>query len=210
MTDLSRNLLTAAREGMTPSAEVMARVRAKVAASAAGAATGSVVAIPAKAATGLAAKLAIGVLLVSAIAATVVLATRTSSPGAISISGRGSDVEMAAPIHTMAGAHEQATPAAAAEPARPARAAEISLSREVALIDSAMQLVRGGDYPGALAVIATFDRESHGRGQMAEDAAAIDIEARCRLHESVGDRLARFDRAWPSSAQRSRLQSLCY
>jgi hypothetical protein len=86
----------------------------------------------------------------------------------------------------------------------------VSLAREVELIDKAMLLVRRGDAHDAIGVIATFDRETRGEGQMAEDASAIEIEARCRLHEDVGARLTAFDRRWPSSAQRSRLQTICF
>jgi hypothetical protein len=80
----------------------------------------------------------------------------------------------------------------------------------VELIDRAMLLVRRGDARDALVTVATFQRETRGHGQMAEDAAAIDIEARCRLREDVTSRLAAFDRRWPTSAQRSRLQDVCF
>ena len=62
----------------------------------------------------------------------------------------------------------------------------------------------------AIEAIRVFDRETLGQGQMAEDAAAIEIEARCRLGYSVTSQLAHFDRRWPESAQRERLQTACF
>jgi hypothetical protein len=65
--------------------------------------------------------------------------------------------------------------------------------------------------PGAaIEAIRVFDRETQGHGQMAEDAAAIAIEAHCALGDDVTDALARFDRTWPSSAQRERIQTACF
>jgi hypothetical protein len=90
------------------------------------------------------------------------------------------------------------------------QAAQPSLSREVELIDLAMLALRRGAPSAALATLGSYDTETRGRGQMAEEAAAIDIEARCRLGEDVGDRVEAFDRRWPSSAQRARLHAACF
>jgi len=85
-----------------------------------------------------------------------------------------------------------------------------SLSREVELIDLAMVSLRKHAPLAAIEAIRVFDRETLGRGQMAEDAAAIEIEARCVLGEDVTTALARFDRTWPESAQRERIQRTCF
>jgi hypothetical protein len=44
---------------------------------------------------------------------------------------------------------------------------------------------------------------------MAEDAAAIAIEAHCTLGDDVRAKLEAFDHAFPSSAQRARLAAAC-
>lgn len=62
----------------------------------------------------------------------------------------------------------------------------------------------------AIEAVRVFDRETLGHGQMAEEAAAIAIEAHCQLGDDVTDALADFDRTWPSSAQRERLQTACF
>ncbi len=106
--------------------------------------------------------------------------------------------------------------ARATEPATPAPTdatplvEPATLSREVELIDLAMVSLRKNAPRAAIEAIRVFDRETFGHGQMAEDAAAIAIEAHCRLHEDVTDALADFDRTWPSSAQRERIQTSCF
>jgi len=84
------------------------------------------------------------------------------------------------------------------------------LAREVALIDRAMAALRKGDAARALATIKLHAAETAGAGQLAEDAAAIEIEALCRLHSpSVAAKLDAFDARYPHSAQRSRLTTRC-
>jgi hypothetical protein len=236
MNDLSRNLLTAAREGMTPDAAAMARVRAKVAAATAGS-TGAAVAIPVtKTGVSLGAKLAI-VAVTLGVVATAVVVTRPSAPSSsphISIAPPVTDetpraVRVTSTDRLAASgsiavppARPRASPAATAAPrgaaaARDAAAPAVepaheamSLAREVELIDQAMRLVRRGAAPAALDVVATYEREARGLGQMAEDAAAIALEAHCSLGHDVTARLAAFDRRWPSSAQRSRIHDACF
>lgn len=236
MSDLSRNLLEAAREGLSPDAAAMARVRAKVAASVAASAaasttatTASAVVAPVKATTGLGIKLAIGALVVAALGGAIIATRSRHSADSARIAITPTDRDEAHDVVRVSSTEPRVisttttrparkpspaveSPAPAAAPAiEPAPAPEpVSLSREVELIDRAMLLVRRGDARDAIGVIATFERETRGQGQMAEDASAIEIEARCRLHEDVGDALATFDRRWPSSAQRSRLQTLCF
>jgi len=84
-----------------------------------------------------------------------------------------------------------------------------SLAREVELVDRAMTALRLAQYDVELATIATFDRETAGQGQLAEDAAAIAIETHCKRHDRATELLDAFDRRWPSSAQRSRLTAAC-
>ena len=89
-------------------------------------------------------------------------------------------------------------------------AAGIALGREVELIDQAMAALRRGDPRGALRVTQDYAREAAGAGQLAEDAAAIEVEALCKLGDpAAGDRRARFDARFPGSAQRARLQAAC-
>jgi hypothetical protein len=100
------------------------------------------------------------------------------------------------------------TPTAPAPaPAAPRRA---DLAREVVLVDQAMAALRRGEPAAALAAVRVHAAETAGAGQLAEDAAAIEIEALCRLHDpDAGARLAAFDARWPQSAQRSRLTARC-
>jgi hypothetical protein len=73
-----------------------------------------------------------------------------------------------------------------------------------------MAALRRGAPADALAAVVVHAAETAGAGQLAEDAAAIEIEALCRLHDStVAAKLAAFDAKWPESAQRSRLTTRC-
>lgn len=289
MTELSRSLLAAARDGLAPDAAVAARVRAKVAASiAAGAAATAVAthsassaAVPAATASSSAVasttapaatassaastaavtssgsgagsaslilRLGAALLVVGAIT-TSALVTRDRGSVAPHLSmtssadldePHGADRRVSHDDSANAGSATAGAPTAAFEtatgaassPTRPIassnahravaiessaieidvpRAAEpVSLSREVELIDLAMASLRKHAPAAALAAIHTFDRETLGQGQMAEEAAAIAIEARCGLHQDVTEPLAAFDRAWPSSAQRSRVVTTCF
>jgi hypothetical protein len=262
MTELSRSLIAAARQGLAPDAAVAARVRAKVAAAVGvGAATGSVAAIPtAKAAGSSAALLKLGAaLLVIGVVATALVLTRpahTPEAPRIAVTPRNTDdlrsedrVVASAPVTERAlavrpGTHEShalapATPVEAAggaepsavEPDQPAQeetesadaaakrtkrgadeelAEGVSLSREVELIDLAMVSLRKRAPHAALEAIKAYDRETHGRGQMAEDAAAIEIEARCNMNLDATTQIERFDTKWPESAQRERIQTACF
>lgn len=196
MTDLSRSLLAAAREGLAPDAATTARIRAQVAAA---------VAPPAAASSsGALFKLA-ALAVVAGVIATGFVLPRAPQPNApmLSIHAREAD-EPATRIAPMA-SHESPAPAArrAVEPST------ASLAREVELIDTAMDALRSGAPTQALATLTTFERETLGRAQLAEDAAAIDLEARCSLGQDVSSRLAAFDAKWPSSAQRTRISGAC-
>ena len=91
----------------------------------------------------------------------------------------------------------------------PAKSAD--LAREVALIDQAMVALRRGDSDGAVDAIRIYDRETAGRGQLAEDAAAIAVEALCHRGDAAASaKLDAFDHRWPHSAQRVRLTAACH
>jgi hypothetical protein len=86
----------------------------------------------------------------------------------------------------------------------------IALGREVELVDLAMAALRRGDAAGALRIVHDYTAEAAGAGQLTQDAAAIEIEALCRLGDPrARDKLAGFDLRFPRSAQRSRLEAAC-
>lgn len=216
MSDLSRNLLASAREGLTPDAATMARVRAKVATS---------VATAPAAASPMLVKLG-AVVLAIGITATVLATRGDRTPQVPRWSVAPMQLEEPrgvdrAAVH-VAPAPPQSAPTLvpttkAASRAVPAPAVDeppspepATLSREVELIDLAMVSLRKGAARTALDAIRVFERETFGHGQMAEEAAAIEIEAHCRLGDDVTELLARFDRNWPSSAQRERIQTTCF
>jgi hypothetical protein len=222
MTELSptsRALLDAARDGLSPDAAALRRVRGKVDAAVGGAVAGG---------SAMIAKLAI----VSAFALLVA--------GAVVL--RGEDDDQLAPALTFGASvsapavenhrvHEAPPPAAthiempAQRASRPVIFVEetppppvvapvprgIDLAREVELVDAAMASLRTGDAKAALASVRLHRAETNGRGQLAEDAAAIEIESLCKLHDrNVVAKLEAFDARWPESAQRSRLSTNCF
>jgi len=143
------------------------------------------------------------------------VATKAPSPEAAAPARPEPEIEMAPLVR----AGEVKPPPRAAEPPRTERAAapapapaprRADLAREVTLVDQAMAALRGGNPSAALAAVRVHLAETGGAGQLAEDAAAIEIEALCRLHDPhVGAKLAAFDARWPASAQRSRLTTKC-
>lgn len=202
MTDLSRSLLAAAREGLNPDAATTARVRARVASAvaptaAAGTAAGS---------SGALLKLA-ALALVAGVIMTGFAIPRGPHADAPRLSLHTADTdEPVAQIAPMA-SRESAMPHVSRHPATVREPA--SLAREVELIDDAMDALRNGSPTSALERLATFERETLGQAQLAEDAAAIDLEARCALREDVSAKLAAFDTKWPTSAQRVRISAAC-
>lgn len=230
MTELSRSLIAAAREGLSPDAAVAARVRAKVAAAVgATAATGAAAAIPAKVgSSSLLLKLGAAVIVLGGVTTAVILASsdRTPAPPRVEVAP-AADIDdvranervvapnapLAAPAHPSHDKHtvQAVQPTPAESPHAVAHAPEpASLSREVELIDLAMVSLRKHAPLAAIEAIRVFDRETLGQGQMAEEAAAIEIEAHCALRDDVTDALARFDHKWPESAQRERIQTTCF
>jgi hypothetical protein len=232
----ARELLAAAREQLGPDAATVARMRSGIAAAAAkGAATGAgSTALAAK--LGLVTIVA-GVVIGVAVYATRAAPTVRPStphvaphaviapPPVVHVAPR--EVEAPPPEAPAARSPRELVderpravapaivarhePAAAPDVAEEEPAAPpVDLAREVELIDRAMAALRAGDPRAAIAAVKLHATETRGHGQLAEDAAAIEIEAACRLHDpSVPDKLAAFDERFPTSAQRSRLPTHC-
>ncbi|MEP6864894.1 MAG: hypothetical protein ABJE66_30020 [Deltaproteobacteria bacterium] len=227
----SRNLVAAARRGLDPSAEVAARVRAKVAL-AVGAGASMATTTP-RAASVAPKSAAIGAGKVAAITAIVgalvtiawfvqrTPATDTSPAPSISIPA-GADLDPAIDVHVTTSARMDRVTVAAMPPsahraaAATTRVTEIEMSeepptlaREVELVDTAMASLRADDPANALATLVVYERETAGHGQLAEDAAALEIEARCRGNTAFTDQLKVFDETWPRSVQRARIVTAC-
>jgi hypothetical protein len=97
---------------------------------------------------------------------------------------------------------------AAASPAAPGPG--IALGREVALIDLARAALHRGDPDAALRVVREYAAEAADRGQLAQDAAAIEVEALCKLGDPAArGRRTAFEARFPGSAQRARLEAIC-
>jgi hypothetical protein len=103
--------------------------------------------------------------------------------------------------------HHAPKPAPVAPP--PARE-PATLAREVTLLDDATSALRNGHPADAIATIKIYQRETAGQGQMAQDVAALELEALCALHApEVPAKLAVFDQRWPKSAERARIAAAC-
>jgi len=227
----ARALLDAARDGMGPDAAGIARMKAKVVSTAGATATTAIalkLGIVAVIAT-LAAGAAIYGNRSRAVTPPRIELTATHSESSAPIAQSRADsltggvvsiasdapIEMAPDRMTRAKATPTAPSASSASPAVEARAtaaprARADLAREVELLDLAMTALGRGDTTSALAAIRAHATETRGAGQLAEDAAAIEIEALCRRHDpTVVARLDAFDARFPRSAQRSRLSATC-
>jgi hypothetical protein len=235
----SRNLVAAARRGLDPSADVAARVRAKVALAVGAGATVATTTPRAASVAPKAAAIGAGkVVAITAIVGALITAAWfvqrtpasdvTAGTPAISVPP-GADLDPAIDVHVATSAHADrvvAPPAATPSPSARVRIAapppaatapEIkmpaeppTLAREVELVDTAMASLRADDPANALATLVVYERETAGHGQLAEDAAALEIEARCRSgHAPFADQLKAFDERWPRSVQRARLVTAC-
>ncbi|MEO6772843.1 MAG: hypothetical protein ABI467_07455 [Kofleriaceae bacterium] len=107
------------------------------------------------------------------------------------------------------GAHSRFAKSPHVGPAPQVAPEAFTLAREVELVDTAMSSLRADDPANALTTLMVYDRETAGHGQLAEDAAALEIQARCRNHMPVSDQLGEFDERWPQSVQRARLSTGC-
>jgi hypothetical protein len=225
----SRNLVAAARSGLDPAPDVAARVRAKVALAVGGAAS---VASTSAGRTSVASGKLFALIAAGALVVTTWLVVHSSSPPAlppaISTPTVTTSDEPQVEPHFTSSVHAEAAPLAPAvkvttapvmieapvasvapvipviTPVTPA-----TLAREVALLDAAMTSLHENDPADTLATLVIYDRETLGHGQLAEDASALEIEARCRTNQPVADKLATFDQRWPRSVQRLRLTERC-
>lgn len=228
----ARALLDAARQELGPDAEAVRRMRAGIESAAASGAAASVGAssmvMKLGGVVGVAVALVIGAIVYSQrgdperVAAPVaIVAPAAVAPAPAPVAPAPvvqPEIEIlpeppeAKPMRRRSARSAVATPAATPEAPPPAAAPArgVDLAREVALVDRAMAALRRGDPDAALSAVRTHAAETRGAGQLAEDAAAIEIEALCRLRSTtVAAKLAAFDAAWPESAQRSRLTTRC-
>jgi len=213
LSPLARALIDAARDGLGPDADALRRVRGKID-SAVVPAGGAVVA-----------KLAIVAGIAAIVAGAIALRGEDVAAPALSF-GSSAIVETheqrahegPPPVMHIEMPAQRASRVVDAKPPIPTVVAPavvapprgIDLAREVELVDAAMASLRKGDATAALASVRLHRAETNNRGQLAEDAAAIEIEALCRLRDHrVVAKLEAFDTRWPESAQRSRLTTSC-
>jgi hypothetical protein len=229
-------LLDAARGGLGPDDAAIARMRAKVLAAAGGAGV-TAGATAAKAGMSLAAKAAIVAVVAGVIGAgswwmlrdgggggraggegkhEVMVAERAKVEEAAPVVVEPVPVSVRAPVEVQeseqpaTGNRRPATGNRTPRTHTNAGASGGSLAAEVALVDDAMAALRRDDPRAALAAaddhVARFGR----RGQLAEEAAAIRVEALCRLGDSRWSAaFDAFDAQFPGSAQRPRLTAAC-
>jgi hypothetical protein len=96
-------------------------------------------------------------------------------------------------------------------PVPPPSAPPASLAREVELVDQASQALHRGDHAGVAAAVRSYEVETMGHGQLAEDAAAIALESICVSNDPAApQKLASFAQRWPHSAQHTRLVTVCH
>lgn len=102
-----------------------------------------------------------------------------------------------------------------AEPASPSRVVTAatpaaSLARETELVDLATRALRANDLATLHNTLQLYVSEAGRTGQLAEEIAAIEIEALCRANDPTApQRLAAFDARWPRAGQRHRLTDAC-
>ena len=219
----SRALFDAARAGLGPDEIAVRRMRARIATTIAGGGI-TIAAAEAHAATTAAATATAGsaVAVKLAIVATIAVGAAAGTAAAIvhhraapaarapivevPASPPSSGIAELAPTAVVP-AHESPPPLPRAVVARPAT---ISLARETELVDRALAAMSHDRVADALAAIERYDAETTGRGQLAEDAAAIETEARCRLADPrAAEILATFEARWPTSPERERLIATC-
>ena len=212
-----RALISASRSRLAPDAVTVARLHTSV--QAAVAVGGGVAA----GATAVIAKLAVVAVAVATVG-TIAYVRHTSSPPAVAptiamttatttaddepeVAPRIVAVEREPAPRPPAG--PVAAPIAAAPPVPPPPPP--SLAREIDLVDRASKALHRGDHAAVLAIIHTYDAETSGHGQLAQDAAAIALEAVCASNDpDAATKLAAFTRRWPHSAQHTRLAAVCH
>lgn len=211
-----RALISASRSRLAPDAATIARVHTSVHAAVA---TGGIAA----GASAIVAKLAVVVAITAAVAtATVAYVRHTPSKPAvaptitITESSAASDEPEIAPriiaVEREPAPHPAIEPVVAPVAPIPAPPpAPPTLAREIELIDRASKALHRADHAAVLATIATYDAETSGHGQLAQDAAAIALEAACGANDpTAATKLAAFTRRWPHSAQHTRFAAACH
>ena len=100
-------------------------------------------------------------------------------------------------------------PQASASPVvvAPPEAASLPLAREVELLDNATVALRNGSTTLALGMIDKYEHATSGHGQLAEDAAAIKVEALCTTHDTTT--VTAIELRFPHIAQRTRVRAAC-
>lgn len=207
LTPSTRALLDAARGG-GPDAAAIARMRSKIDVAVSGA---PAVATATTKGSLIAGKLGLVALAVIVATGAFVMSTRSRS-AVETVAGPALD-----PISISKRGVREAAPAAVPEieiempPAhRAPRPKVIELAREVELVDSALTALRRGEPRAALAAVRVYTAEAGTRGQLAEDAAAIEVEALCTLHDpTAAARHSAFEARWPASAQHAKLARAC-
>jgi hypothetical protein len=212
-----RDLISASRTGLSPDAATVARLNARIHTAAAGAGTATV-------AVTTIAKVVAALVVIGASAAYLRHPTRPPAVAPILSISTGSAVDepQLAP-RIVSVEREPVPPPASLDPApapvptpvpalapTPAPVHGATLAREIELIDQASQALHRGDHAGVTAAIHLYETETAGRGQLAEDADGIALEAACKANSpDAATRLDAFTRRWPQSAQHTRLSTLC-
>jgi hypothetical protein len=230
----ARALLDAAREGLSPDAAAVRRVHARIQLAATGTAAGAALGIK-LGAIALVAVVAAGIAVVARRGPTpgtmpvIEIASPPERPQQVAVhesvlpaapadedlitieppSAASPQRRAGSQAMPVRGSTATATAVAGARPEAP-RHPGIELGREVELVDLAMAALSRSDAAGALRITQEYAAEAAGRGQLTQDAAAIEIEALCKLRDpGARDKLAAFDARFPRSAQRSRLEAAC-
>ena len=215
MTDLSpetRALLDAARGGLGPDAATVQRMRAGIATKVGGGLL----------AGSLAAKLGFAALLTAAVVGVFVHEMREDvtapqlpdmpAPPAPPAPVAGAVVAETVPAPPVVAAEPDLSHIEIETPRRVWRrdVVHADLDREVALIDRASAALASGDTLRAITTIHLYVTETAGRGQLAEEAAAIEVEAMCTADmPAAPKKLAAFRAAFPRSTQAARLITAC-
>jgi hypothetical protein len=215
-----RALLAAGREALGPTMAQVARIKVGVAGAIAAGGAG---AAAAGGASIVATKLAVVAVAAAAVGAgayaharltEVSAPTVTTAPTATAVADEEPELGVAPRVAVA----ERELPPPPAQPAiaapEPALIAapppRATLKREIELVDDAMQALRRRDFTAASAAIHSYQLETSGGGQLAEDAYAIEVEAMCASGDpDAPGKLAAFFERWPRSSQRPRLAAAC-
>lgn len=209
-----RALITASRSALSPDAATVARMHAGVHAAVA---TGGVAA----GASAVVAKIAVAAVVATGAAVAYVRHSSSAPPAEaptvtlVEPSVAEHDVDVAPRVIVVE--REPAPPPAVTRRPPPARVASpvkvvvANLAREIELVDQASRALRRGNHAAVQAAIRAYEIETAGHGQLAEDAAAITLEAACRSNDpDAAAKLAAFTRRWPHSALHTRLLAVCH